>query len=116
MIRAGALAALITTIGFTPATAQVRAVIQVNVGQPPVVYAAPRPIIVRRAGAPVAFGVDRMLGQQEVVIRPVSDVLVKAPGISGATDLGDGRPTLVLDLIALSASLAASAQAAGAKR
>jgi two-component system chemotaxis sensor kinase CheA len=62
-------------------------------------------IIVRRAGSPVAFAVDRMLGQQEVVIRPVNDVLVRAPGVSGATDLGDGRPTLVLDLVALSASL-----------
>ncbi len=69
---------------------------------------APKAIIVRRAGAPVAFGVDRMLGQQEVVIRPVNDVLIRAPGVSGATDLGDGRPTLVLDLVALSASLSAS--------
>ncbi len=49
-------------------------------------------IVVRRAGAPVAFAVDRMLGQQEVVIRPINDVLVRAPGVSGATDLGDGRP------------------------
>jgi two-component system chemotaxis sensor kinase CheA len=65
-------------------------------------------IIVRRAGSPVAFGVDRMLGQQEVVIRPVNDVLVRAPGVSGATDLGDGRPTLVLDLVALSVSLGAT--------
>ncbi len=63
-------------------------------------------IVVRRAGSPVAFAVDRMLGQQEVVIRPINDVLVRAPGVSGATDLGDGRPTLVLDLVALSASLA----------
>jgi two-component system chemotaxis sensor kinase CheA len=46
-----------------------------------------------------------MLGQQEVVIRPINDALARAPGISGATDLGDGRPTLVLDLVALSASL-----------
>ena len=62
-------------------------------------------IVVRRAGTPVAFAVDRMLGQQEVVIRPINDALVRAPGVSGATDLGDGRPTLVLDLVALSASL-----------
>ena len=65
-------------------------------------------IIVRRAGAPVAFGVDRLLGQQEVVIRPINDVLVRAPGVSGATDLGDGRPTLVLDLVALSAFMGAT--------
>jgi len=58
-------------------------------------------IVVRRAGTPIAFGVDRMLGQQEVVIRPMNDVLTRLPGISGATDLGDGRPTLVLDLVAL---------------
>ena len=66
-------------------------------------------IVVRRAGAPVAFAVDRMLGQQEVVIRPINDPLARAPGVSGATDLGDGRPTLVLDLVALSASLASAA-------
>ena len=60
MIRAGALAVLITTIGFTPASAQVRAVIQVNVGQPPVVYAAPRPVIVRRAVVPNVIYVERM--------------------------------------------------------
>ena len=42
-----------------------------------------------------------MLGQQEVVVRPLNDPLVRSPGISGATDLGDGRLTLVLDLVAL---------------
>jgi two-component system chemotaxis sensor kinase CheA len=67
--------------------------------------AANKAIVVRRSGTSVAFAVDRMLGQQEVVIRPLKDALVRAPGVSGATDLGDGRPTLVLDLIALSASL-----------
>jgi len=72
-------------------------------------------IVVRRGGAPMAFAIDRMLGQQEVVIRPVNDVLVRAPGVSGATDLGDGRPTLVLDLIALSASLSAGPRALGGR-
>jgi two-component system chemotaxis sensor kinase CheA len=67
--------------------------------------AAQKAIIVRRAGAPIAFAVDRMLGQQEVVIRPMNDTLIRAPGVSGATDLGDGRPTLVLDLVALGTSL-----------
>lgn len=59
MIRAGALAALITTIGITPASAQVRAVIQVNVGAP-VVYAAPRPVVVRRVAAPNVIVVQRV--------------------------------------------------------
>ncbi len=73
-------------------------------------------IIVRRAGSPIAFAVDRMLGQQEVVIRPVNDALVRAPGVAGATDLGDGRPTLVLDLVALSASLTGSSKLLGVPR
>ena len=46
-----------------------------------------------------------MLGQQEVVVRPLEDPLVKVAGISGTTDLGDGRPTLVLDLAALGGRL-----------
>ncbi len=55
-------------------------------------------LVVRRNGEATAFAVDRMLGRQEVVVRPIDDVLVRMPGIAGATDLGDGRPTLVLDL------------------
>jgi two-component system chemotaxis sensor kinase CheA len=62
-------------------------------------------IIVRRNGEPFAFAVDRMLGQQEVVVRPLEDALVQVTGVSGTTDLGDGRPTLVLDLAALGDSL-----------
>jgi two-component system chemotaxis sensor kinase CheA len=62
-------------------------------------------LVVRRNGAPFAFAIHRMVGQQEVVIRPLEDPLVKVTGISGSTDLGDGRPTLVLDLVALSGAL-----------
>lgn len=62
-------------------------------------------IVVRRAGEPIAFAVDRMLGQQEVVVRPLEDPLVQVTGITGATDLGDGSPTLVVDLVALGANL-----------
>lgn len=62
---------------------------------------AGKAIIVRRSGEAFAFAVDRMLGQQEVVVRPVEDPLVRVPGVSGTTDLGDGMPTLVLDLLAL---------------
>jgi two-component system chemotaxis sensor kinase CheA len=64
---------------------------------------ARRALVVRRKGEPYAFAVDRMLGQQEVVLRPLEDPLVRAPGIAGTTDLGDGRPTLVVDLVALAA-------------
>lgn len=75
---------------------------------------AQKGIVVRRSGAPLAFAVDRMLGQQEVVIRPLNDVLVRAPGVSGATDLGDGKPTLVLDLVALGSALSSESPAVDA--
>ena len=58
-------------------------------------------IVVRRNGQPFGFEVDQMLGHQEVVVRPLEDPLVKQPGIVGSTDLGDGLPTLVLDLVSL---------------
>jgi two-component system, chemotaxis family, sensor kinase CheA len=64
-------------------------------------------MLVRRGGEPTAFGLDRVIGQQEAVVRPLIDPLVQAPGIAGATDLGDGKPTLVLDLVALGGTLAA---------
>ncbi len=65
---------------------------------------AKKGLIVRRAGEPIAFVLDRVLGQQETVVRPLVDPLVNVPGVSGSTDLGDGRPTLVLDLVALAAA------------
>ena len=61
----------------------------------------PKAIIVRRDDQRFAFEVDKMLSQQEVVVRPLNDALVKVRGVSGSTDLGDGQPTLVLDLLAL---------------
>jgi two-component system chemotaxis sensor kinase CheA len=49
----------------------------------------------------VALGVDRILGQREIVVRTMSDRLLKVDGISGATELGDGRAVLILDAAAL---------------
>jgi two-component system, chemotaxis family, sensor kinase CheA len=77
-------------------------------GGPP----ARQAMLVRRAGEPMAFGLDRVVGQQEAVVRPLVDPLVQAPGVSGATDLGDGKPTLVLDLLELGASLGDGERAA----
>jgi two-component system, chemotaxis family, sensor kinase CheA len=68
---------------------------------------ASKALIVRRQGETFAFGVERMIGQQEVVVRPLEDPLVKVTGVSGATDLGDGKPTLVLDLPGLVARVSA---------
>jgi two-component system chemotaxis sensor kinase CheA len=41
--------------------------------------------------------VDRVLGIREIVVRAITDPLIRVPGISGATELGDGRAILILD-------------------
>lgn len=64
-------------------------------------------LVVRRAKREaVAFAVDRVLGQQEVVVRPLADPLVTVTGVAGSTDLGDGLATLVVDLLGLTSRLA----------
>jgi two-component system chemotaxis sensor kinase CheA len=68
---------------------------------------SPKAIIVRRNEQFFAFGVDRLIDHHEVVVRPLVDPLVSVPGITGSTDLGDGRPTLLLDLVALANKLSA---------
>ena len=72
--------------------------------------AGAKAILVRHRGQALAFAVDRMLSQQEIVVRPLADSLVRVRGVAGATDLGDGRPTLVLDLLALGSLLRSTAR------
>ncbi|MEO6953861.1 MAG: chemotaxis protein CheW [Polyangia bacterium] len=72
----------------------------------PVERVARNAFVARRNGDAIVFAVERLLGQQEVVVRPLEDALVRVPGITGSTDLGDGRPTLVVDLHALGGRLA----------
>jgi two-component system chemotaxis sensor kinase CheA len=50
----------------------------------------------------VGIAVDKIAGQREIVVRSMADSLIKVPGVAGATDLGDGRVVLILDLAALS--------------
>ncbi len=45
--------------------------------------------------------VDRVHAQREIIVRPMADPLLQVPGISGATELGDGKPVLILDPIAI---------------
>jgi two-component system chemotaxis sensor kinase CheA len=45
--------------------------------------------------------VDRILGLREIVVHPLSDPLIAVPGVAGATELADGRVSLILDTAAL---------------
>jgi two-component system chemotaxis sensor kinase CheA len=49
----------------------------------------------------LGVGVDRILGQREIVVRGISDPLAQTQGIAGATELGDKRVVLILDVAAL---------------
>jgi two-component system chemotaxis sensor kinase CheA len=57
----------------------------------------------------VAIAVDRITGQREIVVRPTSDPMIKVEGVAGATDLGDGRVVLILNLGALAQAARAGA-------
>jgi two-component system chemotaxis sensor kinase CheA len=59
-------------------------------------------VFVVGAGADaVGVAVDRIVGQREIVVRTMADDLIAVDGVAGATDLGDGRVVLILDLPAL---------------
>lgn len=46
----------------------------------------------------VALRVDRLLGQEEVVLKALSRPLDLIPGLAGVTILGNGRPVFILDV------------------
>lgn len=46
----------------------------------------------------VGFVVDQLVGQEEVVIKPLGQMLQGTEGMSGATITGDGRIALILDV------------------
>ena len=58
-------------------------------------------IIVGLAQQRFGLAVDSLLGQHDIVTKPLSSRLRHIPGISGATELGDRRAVLVLDVSAL---------------
>lgn len=46
----------------------------------------------------VGFVVDDLLGQEEVVIKPLDNILHRTPGLAGATVTSDGGIALILDI------------------
>jgi two-component system chemotaxis sensor kinase CheA len=58
-------------------------------------------LVVGSEAAPMGLRVDRLIGLREIVVHPVADPLVAMPGVAGATDLGNGQVSLILDTVAL---------------
>ena len=68
---------------------------------PPLPAGSPA-IIVTAGGRRIAATCDRLLGQDEVVVKPLGALLASASGYLGAAILGDGRVALLLDPTSLS--------------
>jgi two-component system chemotaxis sensor kinase CheA len=58
-------------------------------------------IVATVADRRVGFIVDKLVGQQDIVIKALGKSLKRARGLAGATELGDQRVGLVLDAAAL---------------
>ncbi|MFP4079551.1 MAG: chemotaxis protein CheA [Ectothiorhodospira sp.] len=55
-------------------------------------------VVVFSGNQRVGFVVDSLIGQEEVVIKPLGNVLHGVPGLAGATITGDGGIALILDV------------------
>jgi two-component system chemotaxis sensor kinase CheA len=58
-------------------------------------------IVVGRGLSAMGLLVDRIAGQREIVVKSITDPLIRVDGVSGATELGDGRLVLILDVSGL---------------
>jgi two-component system chemotaxis sensor kinase CheA len=56
---------------------------------------------IHQADIDVCLGVDALMGQEEIVIKPLADYLTDKPGFSGATVLGDGSIALIIDIASM---------------
>lgn len=54
-------------------------------------------VVVRKGNKLVGVVVNDLIGQQEIVMKPLGTYLEGIPAISGATILGDGRVALIVD-------------------
>jgi two-component system chemotaxis sensor kinase CheA len=55
-------------------------------------------VIVGTAEKKMGFMVDSLIGEEDVVIKPLRDQFTNSPGIAGASILGDGSVSLIIDV------------------
>jgi len=55
-------------------------------------------VVVNAGGRQIGFVVDQLIGQEEVVIKPLGAKLQGVDGLAGATITGDGKIALILDV------------------
>ncbi|HEX8963225.1 MAG TPA: chemotaxis protein CheA, partial [Rhodocyclaceae bacterium] len=69
-------------------------------------------VVIQFAGRKVGLVVDRLLGEFQTVIKPLSRLFARLQGVAGSTILGSGEVALILDVPALVKSCTAAAEAA----
>lgn len=52
-------------------------------------------------GKTICLFVDKLIGKQEIVVKPIPSYVKKVKGLSGCTQLGDGSIALILDPVGL---------------
>jgi len=73
-----------------------------DIGEPEIEHV----VIVNVGTQRVGFVVDQLIGQEEVVVKPLGALLQGTKGLAGATITGDGRISLILDFPELMATYA----------
>ena len=58
-------------------------------------------VIITTDGRELGLVVDQLLGEQDIVIKSLADNYRNVSGIAGASILGDGSVSLILDVVAL---------------
>lgn len=58
-------------------------------------------VIIEQGKKFLGLVVDQVLGEQDIVVKPLGGLVKKSKGVSGATILGDGRVALILDVLGL---------------
>lgn len=54
-------------------------------------------VVLKLAQQDIGLVVEKLRGQEEIVIKPIGEKLKNIPGIAGATEIGERKPILVLD-------------------
>jgi len=93
----------IHNLGILIGSARIQAFEEVADRRPPA-------LLFRSAEASAALQVEAVLGNREIIVKPVGPQFNGVPGISGATVLGDGRVVVVLELAALVRHIGTQAQ------
>jgi two-component system chemotaxis sensor kinase CheA len=55
-------------------------------------------VIVGSQEKKIGVMVDELIGEEDVVIKPLRDQFTTSPGIAGASILGDGSVSLIIDV------------------